>query len=517
MPETVATPLETLPPINMLRRAAGIGLVALCGVAGSYGALYASNPQSSEVIGPARITLQTDVNGSVDVANAPLTDTSFGIGGEADIELTIASEDTAKIAAKLPAVAEQMSKTKTGEGAFDIFTEAYKPELDELAKDIALKTAGVLSVGALGGLGLGLLLARRANLWIPPTIRTKQGLLAGLLVVSSLGISAGEMSLTYVSVDKKEMVGNFERQLKDVISENLSTTTRKKLYDLDAVGDTVRRNLINAFRILDVYPSNDDGSQTIVIGSDEHNNPLAPRDYAAIAQAVQADGIISAGDTVDNATPLEQQLAEEGITGYGVHFEGYQQVTSCEAYDANLACTKPGKRLPFGILQGNHHLENFDDFIRKTGLINLDHATAFLGVPIAALNDACIGTIDCTDGKGKVANREQAEQYLDDLKNSGQELPQSIVVASQDAAEVFAGTIPYIFAGGKHKFSVDEVDGSNIIYLGTIGQGGIRNAPEASALVVKMGKQGDVLACQVARWQAFDDKITPSVGDCFKS
>lgn len=516
MPETIPPPVEATYHPSLLRRMIGFGLIGACGVVGSYVALGITDPSASEVIGLSRVEVETNTSGSVEALHAPLTDTSTGIGLHITLDPTVNEDDTALIANKLPQVAERISEADAGEEVFDIFADEYSVELETLARDIAIKTGRTLAIGGLIGLGAGLLLARKANLWVPPETIGRKGLLVGTLVLSSLGLSAAEMGTTYLSVDQTAAVRNFELRVKNLVNDQLASSTRSAVYNLDAIGVEVQKQLRRALGYTNLPEPRDTSNETIfVIGADEHNHPLAARTYRTLARAANAEGILSLGDTVDNATVPEQD-ALSGIDPFGVHFEGYQEITSCQVFNAKGECTKPGEQFPFAILDGNHRLADPEATKRLLGMTDLHQATSFEGVTLAALSDACADfTLDCSNGNAKAENIKQAEAYLAQLEEAG-ELPDSIFLASYDAVEVFAGKIPYIFAAGKHAFDTKEVKGSTVIYVGSIGQGGFRGAREASALIVSLDNQsGAVRTCTAVRWQATDSAYQPTVQNCF--
>ncbi len=299
-------------------------------------------------------------------------------------------------------------------------------------------TARMLFIAALGGAFAILLLHKR------DILAYFKGALAGFAIIFILVIG------TYHTYD----VNQFSNpQYRGVIKAApwMIAFVEEALVKVDQLSEQLKvtaDNLYELFEKVDIIGPVGEFAETIKIlhVSDIHNNPAAYQFIYQVAESFEVDFIIDTGDISDFGSPLEARLLER-IKGFPI---------------------------PYVFVAGNHDspgiiaaMGQIDNVI----VIN-DEIVTVKGFNIIGQNDPASVSSLITPPDEETILRYTG--LLEEILNASEVKPDILIVHHPLIAEAFAGKIPVILHGHRHKLTLNKVDNSVIIDAGTSGAAGIR-------------------------------------------
>ncbi len=504
-------PIPQIEPTHRLRSFLAKSAIVACSTLGAAVSLISQQPSAERTIGPVTIDADVAYGQDIEVLGLSAADSKYGIGMDVSIKAPDL-EQIPEISRRLAPISQQIASKNNESTVLELVQKEYYPEINSMKNELVAESLLYLGVGALAGGFLSAKVLERLG----QDRRTWKFIIAssmaGMLVVG------GAEFQSLGSVNTTEAADRLSTELRQPFDEYLMTSTSDMLVNLDSINDETRKQIARLVRIsnaLSRQPSEiPEDTQTWIVYSDSHGLPTAPETIETLAQSANADAILGEGDYGNTGNEIEMDLLD-GLSLNETNFIGFNDIRTCDSWDAlKSSCSKRGDRLPHGALSGNHDPENIYSIFNQLGMINLDQARSFNGVPIFSLSDACfVDSPGCRGDDAKTVNQEYAKHQLIDLQNSGDPLPKIGFFASYDAADEFIGEIDTLIVGGRHEFSHKSKDGSEIYYVPTVGQAFPRGAREAGALILSIQSDGTLLQCSNVSWQTLQAR-TPTITSC---
>lgn len=493
----------------LTRNAARAAIVA-CGVLGAGAAMVSQQPDAERVIGPVSVDTQVVFSPDVEVIGLPVADTEYGIG--MDVSVKVRLDNIPEISRRLAPLAEQIASKDNHKTIVELVGDEYAPEINSMKHELIRESLLYMCFGAIAG-------SFAAAKIIEKLGSERQGWrfllasgMAGVLLVS------GAEYQSLGTIDTNKSAERLSQELRQPFDKYLLTSTSDMLVNLDSIDTETRMQITRLVRIIGALnqkqPEEAIDSQTWVIYSDSHELPTVPGTVETLAQSTNANAVMGLGDYGNTGNEFEMGLLG-GFAFDKTHFTGFDDIRTCASWNVpENVCDQRGDILPHGALSGNHDPANILDIFKDLGMTNLDQMGSFNGIPIFALSDACfVDSPGCRGDDARTVNQQYAENQLIRMEANGRPLPKIGFFASYDAAEVFFGKIDTLIVGGKHEFSHVERKGSEVYYVGTVGQAFPRGAKEAGALILSLGADGTLLQCGDVSWQTLG-LSNPKIGSC---
>lgn len=497
------TAVEALPEsreTHRIRQILARGAIVACGVLGAAGSLFALQPSGEKIIGPVTIEAGVSYSPKVEVLGLEAADSKYGIGMDVDIKAPDLDK-LEEVSNRLTPLVSKITEKENSQTVLQLVQTEYTPEINEMKRELILKSALALGVGALAG---SLISAKALE-----KISTKQHNWRVVLGATAAGLMlvGGAEYQSLGNLQNEQMTEQLGQELRQPFDQYLLTSTSKMLVNLDSINQETQKQIsriVNIVSTLEKTPTiTSEEAQTWVVYSDAHDLPTVPGSLQAIARSSNADAIIGLGDYGNKGEEFEMELMD-GLSFESTSFIGYDDITSCKTWNQiHTECVAPGNPIPHGALSDNHDPKSIKNTFESLGMVKLDNKSSFQEIPIYGLSGACFVESDnCRGDNAKKMNQDYAIRQLELLKSSERTIPSIGFFASYDAAEIFEGTIDTLIVGGKHEFKVEMRKGSKIIYLDAVSQGFPRGAKEAGALIIKVTTEGKLLECSNIQWQS---------------
>jgi low affinity Fe/Cu permease len=497
---------------HRLRQYLGRATIVACGVVGAASALFTQHPDTERTIGPTNIEAAVTFSQSVEVSGLAAADTSYGIGLDVDIKAPELNK-IPEISSRISPIAKQIADKSNEETVLELIQKEYSSEISSMKNELIRESLLYMAMGALAGSYVSAktiekLSGNRQNWKFIACSSTAAMMLLSGAAYQSLG-----------NLDTTDMAERLSKGLRQPFDEYILTSTSDMLVNLESLNLETQKQIRRVVTISEALSQKPNispvDSQTWVIYSDAHDLPTVPSTLQTIAQTSNANAVLGLGDYGNTGESLEMELMD-GLQFESTEFIGYDDIKKCTSWNQQTdVCALLGDPIPHGALSDNHDPRSIYNTFSNLGMISLDDAHSFQGIPIYALSGACyVESTDCRGDNAKKVNRDFAIEQLNRLEMSGQPMPEVGFFASYDAAEEFVGKVDTLFIGGRHQFSVEERGGSRLIYLDTVSQGFPRGAKQAGSLIIKMSTDGTLLECNSVQWQSLSQS-EPSIKPCY--
>lgn len=502
--------LIQIEPPHRLRKFIARSAIVACGVLGAATSMVALQPDAERTVGPVSLDAHVVFADDIEVLGLPAADSSFGIGMNVGVKVPDLDE-LPQISRRLAPITQQIASKDNHDTVLNLVKKEYTPEINSMKNELIRESLLYMGMGALAGSFLAAKVLERFGQDRQSWRFITTSSLIGILIIS------GAEYQSLGSIDAEQSANRLSHELQRPFDEYLLTSTSDMLVNLDTINEETSKQIARIVKISSALtqkpPETPQKAQTWVIYSDAHELPTAPATIETLAQSSNADALLGLGDYGNTGSEFEMDLLN-GLKVDATSFIGYDDIRTCKTWNnVKDVCAQRGIPYLHGALSGNHDPASIIDIFKNLGMIDLDQSRQFNTVPIIALSDACfVDSEGCRGDDTKTKNQQYAKDQLIRLEASGDPMPKIGFFASYDAAEEFVGKIDTLIVGGKHKFSHDSRDGSEIYYIGTVGQAFPRGAKEAGALLISLLPDGQLVQCNNVTWQTLQTsgpKIEP--------
>lgn len=324
--------------------------------------------------------------------------------------------------------------TRTSASQSGLMRDA-RSDLTALVRDIIVR---ILALGVGGGFLAGLLLPGRNR------VRIAVGALSGALAAGGL-IAAVSADYNFRAWRQPRYSGML------AAAPWLVDTVEEKLNDFDLFRDEMGRVADNVY----AFYSRVQKWEPVDLGKDElkvlhvgdiHNNPVAFTIIKQIVDDFDVDFIIDTGDLTDFGTPVETNLAEKaGALG-----------------------------VPYVFVPGNHESPPVLETLRQYPSVRVvdDQIVRVMGLRILGLTEPAstdFSAVSTSDSRLAALSRQAARRFMPSSRK-----PDILAVHSVKQGEAFIGRVPVTLSGHTHRPSLEVLQNTVLLDVGTSGAAGLR-------------------------------------------